>query len=177
MRLKSEILEPGVWSSLTRRALGKTYRDFDRNHYLTYAGALAFFFFLSVFPLLIFLSTVLAYIPIPRLFDQILEIMSKVVPRDGMGVVRGVLQDVLRTNGGILSVSILSAIFAASSGFSSLITVLNIAYDVRGRPYWKLEATLAGIRPYSAGRSDDGYCSGLRGARSTVWKLAGRSDA
>ncbi len=69
--------------------------------------------------------------------DQILEVMSKVVPRDGMGVVRSVLQDVLITNGGILSASILGAIFAASSGFSSLITVLNIGYDVRGLAYWK----------------------------------------
>ncbi len=102
-----------VWSALV-----KTYNDFDRHNYVTYAAALAFIFLLSLFPLLIFLASLFAYIPLPDLFEQTLEIMAKVVPADGMGVVRGVLKDVLSTNPKLLS--------------------LNIAYDVpEGRPYWK----------------------------------------
>ena len=122
-----------IWSALV-----KTYNDFDRHNYVTYAAALAFIFLLSLFPLLIFLASLFAYIPLPDLFEQTLEIMAKVVPADGMGVVRGVLKDVLSTNPKLLSFSIAGAIFAASGGFSSLIGLLNIAYDVpEGRPYWK----------------------------------------
>ena len=50
-----------------------TYDDFDRHNYLTYAAALAFFFLLSLFPLLIFLASLLAYVPIPNLFGQSLD--------------------------------------------------------------------------------------------------------
>jgi membrane protein len=127
-------------------ALVRTWTDFDRNDYLTYAGSLAFFFLLSIFPMLIFLASLLAYIPIPDLFEQSLEIMAKIVPPDSMGVVRGVLNDVLRTNPELLSFSIAGAIFAASGGFVALITALNVAYDVReGRPYWKKRAVAFGL--------------------------------
>ena len=130
-----------IWSALV-----KTYNDFDRHNYVTYAAALAFIFLMSLFPLLIFLASLFAYIPLPNLFEQTLEIMAKVVPADAMGVVRGVLKDVLRTNPKLLSLSIAGAIFAASGGFSSLIGLLNIAYDVpEGRPYWKTRLVAFGL--------------------------------
>lgn len=122
-----------VWSAMV-----KTYNDFDRHNYLNYAAALSYFFLLSVFPLLIFLASLLAFIPIPNLFEQCLEIMAKIVPADAMGVVRHVLTDVLRTSPGLLSLSVVSALFAASGGFASLIAILNIAHDSpETRPYWK----------------------------------------
>ena len=129
-----------------RSALANTVRDFDRNDYPTQAAALAFFFLLSIFPLLIFLASLLAYVPIPNLFDQILDILAVAVPRNAMGVVTGVLHDVLRTNSELLSVGIAGAIFAASSGFTAMINVLNLAYDVReGRPYWKKRVVAIGL--------------------------------
>jgi membrane protein len=113
---------------------------------MTYAAALAFFFLLSLFPLLIFLASWLAFVPIPNLFNQILEIMAKLVPGDAMGVVRGVLKDVLHSNSKLLSFSIAGAVFAASGGFASLITALNVAYDVKeGRPYWKKRLVAVGL--------------------------------
>jgi membrane protein len=146
-------VERDEWVGLVRRraaqvwsALVKTYNDFDRHNYLTYAAALAFIFLMSLFPLLIFLASLFAYIPIPNLFGQTLEIMAKIVPADAMGVVRGVLKDVLRTNPKLVSFSIAGAIFAASGGFSTLIGLLNIAYDVpEGRPYWKTRLIAFGL--------------------------------
>jgi membrane protein len=126
--------------------LRNALRDFDRNNYLSYAGALAFFFLLAVFPLFIFLASLLAYVPIPNLFGHIVDTMSRIVPEDAMGVVRGVLHNVLSTNKELLSGSILGAVFAASGGFTALITILNIAYDVReGRPYWKKRLPALGL--------------------------------
>lgn len=122
----------------TARALSATVHDFERNDYLTHAAALSFYYLLSIFPLLVFLSTALAYVPIPHLFDQILDFLAMFMPHDAMGVVRRVLHDVLRTNPELLSAGVAAAVFAASSGFTAMIDVLNTAYDVReGRPYWK----------------------------------------
>ena len=146
-------MSPGEFLGPVRRqaariwqAIFNTYKDFDRHNYLTYAAALAFFFLMSLFPLLIFLASLLAYISIPNLFDHVLQIMGRIVPADAMGVVRGVLKDVLRTSPKLLSFSIVVSVFTASGGFDSLISILNIASDVpEGRPYWRRRLTAFGI--------------------------------
>lgn len=129
-----------------KRALVCAAKDFVRNNYLTYAAALAFFFLLSLFPLLIFMASALTVVPLPNLFDQILELMARVVPPDAMGVVQGVLRDILRGGTSLLSLGILGAIWAASGGFAAMISAINVAYDVReGRPYWKKRLVAIGL--------------------------------
>jgi membrane protein len=103
------------------------------------AAALSYYFVLSLFPSLIFLSAVVAYLPVPNLFEQALSMMSRFLPPDSMGLVRTVLGDVITPNRGtFLSFGILGTLWAASGGFSAAIEALNIAYDVKDdRPFWK----------------------------------------
>jgi membrane protein len=103
------------------------------------AAALSYYFVLSLFPSLIFLSAVVAYLPVPNLFEQALSTMSRFLPPDSMGLVRRVLADVITPNRGtFLSFGILGTAWAASGGFAAAIEALNIAYDVKDdRPFWK----------------------------------------
>jgi membrane protein len=102
-------------------------------------AALAYYFVLSLFPALILLSAVVAYLPVPDLFGQVLSLMAKFIPPDGMGLVRRVLADVITPNrGAFLSFGILGTLWTASGGFSAAIEALNVAYDVQDdRPFWK----------------------------------------
>jgi membrane protein len=122
-----------------KTALMRTYGDVLRNHTLQMAAALSYYFVLSLFPSLIFLSAVVAYLPVPNLFEQALSMMSRFLPPDSMGLVRTVLGDVITPNRGtFLSFGILGTLWAASGGFSAAIEALNIAYDVKDdRPFWK----------------------------------------
>ena len=97
-----------IWSALV-----KTYDDLDRHNYLYYAGSLSFFFLLSLFPLMIFLTSLFAFLPIPQLSEQTLEIMGRIVPTEAMGVLRGVANDVVRTNPKLLSFGIAWAVVGA----------------------------------------------------------------
>jgi membrane protein len=65
--------------------------------------------------------------------------MARVVPPDAMGVVRGVLKDVLSTgHPKLLSLGIAATLWSGSGGFSSMIEALNVAYDVpETRPWWR----------------------------------------
>ena len=114
-------------------------RDLTANHMMPLSAGLAYYFVLSLFPLLIFLASVLVYLPIPNLFDQVLATMARVVPPDGMGLVRKVLHDVLsHGHPKLLSVGILGTLYAATGGFGSMIEALNVAYDVpETRPWWR----------------------------------------
>jgi membrane protein len=66
-----------------KTALTRTYDDVARNHTLQMAAALSYYFVLSLFPSLIFLSAVVAYLPVPNLFEQALSMMSRFLPPDG----------------------------------------------------------------------------------------------
>jgi membrane protein len=128
-------------------ALVQTYGDLLRNHTLQMAAALAYYFVLSLFPALIFLSAVVAFLPLPDLFNQALGIMARFLPPDSMGLVRRVLSDVITPNRGtFLSFGILGTLWAASGGFSAAIEALNIAYDVQDdRPFWKTRPLAMGL--------------------------------
>ncbi len=122
-----------------KRALIKTYADLELNHTLQMAAALSYYFVMALFPALIFLSAIVAFLPIAGLFDQTLDLMSRFVPADGMGIVRKVLADAVTPNRGtFLSIGFLGSLWTASGGFAAAIEALNIAYDVdESRPFWK----------------------------------------
>jgi membrane protein len=130
-----------------KHALVQTYGDLLRNHTLQMAAALAYYFVLSLFPALIFLSAVVAFLPLPDLFNQALGMMARFLPPDSMGLVRRVLSDVITPNRGtFLSFGIFGTLWAASGGFSAAIEALNIAYDVQDdRPFWKTRPLAMGL--------------------------------
>lgn len=130
-----------------KNALTGTYGNMVRNHTLQMAAALAYYFVLSLFPALIFLSAVVAYLPVPDLFNQALALLARFLPADAMGLVQRVLADVISPNKGtFLSLGILGTLWAASGGFAAMIEALNIAYDVRDdRPFWKTRPLAVGL--------------------------------
>jgi len=122
-----------------RSALIRTYADVERNHTLQMAAALSYYFVISLFPALIFLSAIVAFLPITGLFDQTLDLMARFVPPEGMEIVRKVLSDAVTPNrGAFLSLGFLGTLWTASGGFAAAIEALNIAYDAEEtRPFWK----------------------------------------
>jgi membrane protein len=130
-----------------KNALIGTYGNVVRNHTPQMAAALAYYFVLSLFPALIFLSAVVAYLPVPDLFNQALALLARFLPADAMGLVQRVLADVISPNKAtFLSLGILGTLWAASGGFAAMIEALNIAYDVRDdRPFWKTRPLAVGL--------------------------------
>lgn len=114
-------------------------KDFFADDMMTYAAALAFHVMLALFPFVIFLLTLLGALGLSEFFDWLLEQGRAGLPPDAMRIVSQVITEIQAQNrGGLLSVSILIAIWAASSGVRSLMTSLNVAYDVvETRPAWK----------------------------------------
>jgi membrane protein len=125
----------------------KSYADIVNNHTMAMAAGLSYYFVMSLFPLLILAASILAFFPHQDLFNRVIGAMSAVIPPDSMGVVRGVLKDVLQANkGGFLTIGILGTLWTASGGFASLIEALNVAYDVpETRPIWKTRLIALGL--------------------------------
>ncbi len=119
-------------------AIGKTvYAELFRTRAFAIAAGMAFYFLLSIVPLLFVASAILGYLPIPNLFDQLLDMMASFVPPDAMTMVEKIVASVLAPHrGGLLSFGILGYLWAASGGFSATIDALNVAYDVMSERSW-----------------------------------------
>lgn len=130
-----------------KKALIGAYCDLNENHTFAMAAGLSYYFLLSLFPLLILLASLLGYIPIPNLFEELLNLMSRLVPQESMGLVREILKGVLDPpKGGLLSFGLIGTIWVATGGFAAMIDALNTAYDVpETRAFWKTRLLSLGL--------------------------------
>jgi membrane protein len=133
----------------TTRLLVVVYNELWRTRAFTIAAALAFYFLLSLVPLIVIFSSLLQFLPIPDLFQQLLNLMAELVPADSMSFVETIIASILTpSRGKLLSFGVAGYVWAATGGFSSLIEAMNIAYDVKSpRPWWRdrLQALLLTI--------------------------------
>lgn len=107
----------------------------------TLAASGAYYFFFSLFPLLLFLAPVMSYVGDKEmLIGGIMQQLSPLMPSDARQVVEAVLRDVVFTTAApaLMSVGAALAAFAASNVIAMLTGALNIAYEVtEPRPWWK----------------------------------------
>jgi len=130
-------------------------KEFSADDISGLAAELSYRFFLALFPFFIFLGALGGFAaaalssddPTQRLMDQI----GDALPADARSILEDQVRGVLDSrSGGLLSVSIIGAIWASSGAMKALIKALNRVYDVpETRSFWKstslaLAMTLAG---------------------------------
>lgn len=125
-----------------RELLRRLYWELDRDDALGMAAQLAFFTLLSIFPFLIFLLTLIAYLPIPDLTPRLLELMRQMVPREAMRLVEGIVVPIVaRQRGSLLTVSLLLSLLSASSAMSTFMNIVNRAHGAtESRSFLKRKA-------------------------------------
>jgi membrane protein len=114
-------------------------RNWGKSHTMAFAAALSYYFALALFPFLIFLSAIVAHLPLPDFFSQVMGLIARVVPAGSMLPLRNLMKDtILSRHSRLLTFGILFTLWSASSGFTALIDALNTAYGVsETRRYWK----------------------------------------
>lgn len=97
------------------------------------AGGVAFFAFLAIFPAIIAALTLYGLIADPQTVAAQVRDLSAVLPQQAQPIVADQLQSVTATSGRALGigliVSLLAALWSASSGTGNLIKAVNLAYD------------------------------------------------
>lgn len=139
--LKRQLKEIWTLGGLSVKELAKrVWHEIGEDNVSGYAAQLAYYFIFSLFPFFLFLTALLAYIPIPDLMTRILSSLADVLPGEAMTLVRdNVMELVGQPQGGLLSFGILVALWTASSAVTGMMDGLNRAYGVReGRPFWKV---------------------------------------
>lgn len=93
-----------------------------------FAASIAFFFFLSVVPMLIVICTVIPYTPLTE--KNLVEAVTDVTPDLVDPLVESVIADVYGRSGGIMSVAVIATIWSAAKGVMALMNGLNAVNGV-----------------------------------------------
>lgn len=111
------------------------------------ASSVAFNFILAIFPAIIFLFTLLAYIPYVGFQEQLLNLMEDFLPSTTYMVVRETFEDIItQQRGGLLSLTVISALYFSTNGISSLIDSFNATFHaMETRSALKQRAIALGI--------------------------------
>lgn len=129
-----QMRDAGIWT-----VLKSTARNFSDNDLSTYAAALAYRALFSVFPFILFLMALLGFLHLPAFFDWLREQAALALPPVAMQQVDPVIDQLQRSQGGLMSFGILLALWTASIGVRALMNAMNKVYAVvESRPSWKL---------------------------------------
>ncbi len=94
------------------------------------ANSVAFNFTLAIFPAIIFIFTLIPYIPYPPELDvKILRFLQDVMPYSMYDAAASTIEDIVsKPRGGLLSFGFILALYLATNGMSSLMQAFNKCY-------------------------------------------------
>jgi membrane protein len=147
------------------------------------AAETAYYFFFSLFPLLLFLTPLLGLIGNgQQLMESMLNRLSTTMPADTLSLVRRVLGEIVTSSGnaGIMSAGVLLAAWSGSNIFGALMGALNVAYDVsETRAWWKRQLLRIGVLLIAGGTMIVATVIFLNGEGIARWfgSLIGLGDA
>lgn len=104
----------------------------------TRAGSVSFSFFLALFPGIIFVFTLIAFLPISNLQDELFNVLADVLPPSTHEMVFDAIADILTIKrGGLLSLTIAATLVFATNGTLSLISNLGISWhNINVKSFW-----------------------------------------
>jgi membrane protein len=135
-------IPPRGWWQVTRRA----FKEAKADHVPMLAAGVAFFAFLAVFPAIIAAITLYGLVADPQQVAAQVEGLAGALPEQAQPLLVEQLGSVASASGGALSlglvVSLLAALWSASSGTGNLMQAVNLAYDEEEtRGFLKLRGT------------------------------------
>jgi membrane protein len=127
--------------------VGRTGRAVYDDDCLGWAAELAFFWFLALFPALLFVVALASTFPVRYLVGEVVGTLASVVPGDVLVLVREQLDQIAHgPPKGLLALSLLGALWSSSSAMTAIIDTLNQAYHVRERrSWWRVRLLATGL--------------------------------
>jgi membrane protein len=130
------------WKTNLKQQLKRLFWRVQDDNVFGRAAQLSYYFLLALFPLLLFLVSLLGFFAKAgsELRNELLSYLAAVMPGAAVTLVHTTLEEVsAAASGGKLSFGLIAALWAASNGMGAISDTLNIAYNVKEtRPWWKV---------------------------------------
>ena len=117
----------------------RTAREAQEDDALGLAAQLAYYFFLALFPTLLFLIALASFLPAEDLVGRVVSMLQGVAPQEVIRIIRDQLTKIAEGDQtGLVSFGVVAALWSSSAAMVAIISALNRAYDVEeARPWWK----------------------------------------
>jgi membrane protein len=134
---------PISWTELARR----TWREVVDDDVFGLAAQLSYYFFLALFPALLFLLALASFFPLSDVTDDVGRALGAFVSPQVLELIQDQMRRLANNeNGGLLTFGVAGALWSSSAALVSIVGALNCAYDIEeGRPWWRVRLTAIGL--------------------------------
>lgn len=143
---------PSLWKfgGLTPLKLAQLgFKKIGEDELSTRSAALSYYFLLALFPMFLFLVSLIGVFAGPgsQLRVNIITSLGRLAPGSASDLVHTIVNQTFTNSSGIkLAAGILAALWAASGGMGAVVTSLNVIYrTTEQRPWWKQKLTVVGL--------------------------------
>jgi membrane protein len=159
---------PGLRGLSVWEFLRRLWRNVQDHAATDSAAQLAYYFLFALFPALLFLVTLAAFLPLQDAVDELLVRAADLMPGQAFMIVADHVQDLVRQGRpNLLGTGVLVTIWSASRGVDALRRALNLAYDVKEtRSFWRVQARSIGVTSAGALLVPTAFAMVLLGGRA-----------
>jgi membrane protein len=126
IRLTQHIYIPGFEGLPLFDVSNFFYKGMKNGAINTRASSLAFKFFLALFPAIIFIFTMIAFIPVKGFQDELMRIIRDLLPDNAYSLASSTITDIIKhQRSGLLSITFLVSIYLSTNGINAMINAFN----------------------------------------------------
>ncbi len=131
------------WRELVRRTWSEVLED----DVLGMAAQLSYYFFLALFPALLFLLALASFFPLSNITDDVGRSLGPFVSPQVLQLIQEQMHRLAENDsGGLLTFGVAGALWSSSAALVSIVGALNRAYDIEeARPWWKVRLVAMGL--------------------------------
>lgn len=101
------------------------------------ASAIAFSFFMAIFPGIIFLFTLIPFVPIPNFQTELINLLGQVLPSNTFKAIESTIIDItLNKRGSLLSLGFAAALIFSTNGLAAMIAAFNASANTFENRKW-----------------------------------------
>jgi membrane protein len=132
VRICKKVKIPGLQGMSLYHVLEMYILGIVRGALTTRAGGIAYSFFMAIFPFLLFILTLINYIPIDGFQEALMALIQETLPPKTFGAVQPILDDIiLNQNNGLLSFGFIASIFLMTNGVNAIFGGFEYSYHVK----------------------------------------------
>ncbi len=125
---------PGLSGSSIYAVLMMFLRGIYNGALDTRASSMSFKFFIALFPGIIFLFTLIPFIPIDGFDQELFNLLKEILPQEAYEISINTIEDIiLNKNGSVLSFNFLFALYFATNGVKALVQEFNNSLHIENQ--------------------------------------------